>query len=160
MIHLISIILKNMTTLKRTNSDDLDFQKLVVELDKVLAVLDGDDHSFYAQYNKLNAIKHVVVVYENEVAIACGAIKEYNEHTMEIKRMFVDPLKRGKGLATTVLIELENWAKELGYKKCILETGKKQTDAVRLYEKNNYLLMENYGQYAGVDYSLCFEKNL
>ncbi len=149
-----------MSTLRRTNSDDLDFQKLVIELDKVLAVLDGDDHSFYAQYNKLNAIKHVVVLYENDKPIGCGAIKEYDEHTMEVKRMFVDPTQRGKGLATVVLLELEKWAKELGYKKCILETGKKQTDAVRLYEKNNYLLMENYGQYAGVEYSLCFEKKL
>lgn len=149
-----------MSTLKRTNSDDLDFQKLVIELDKVLAVLDGDDHSFYAQYNKLNAIKHVVVLYKNDKPVGCGAIKEYDEHTMEVKRMFVDPTQRGKGLATAVLLELEKWAKELGYKKCILETGKKQTDAVRLYEKNNYLLMENYGQYAGVEYSLCFEKKL
>lgn len=149
-----------MSTLKRTNSDDLDFQNLVIELDKVLAVLDGDDHSFYAQYNKLNAIKHVVVLYENDIPVGCGAIKEYDEHTMEVKRMFVDPTHRGKGLATVVLLELEKWAKELGYKKCILETGKKQTDAVRLYEKNNYLLMENYGQYAGVEYSLCFEKKL
>lgn len=149
-----------MSTLRRTNSDDLDFQKLVIELDKVLAVLDGDDHSFYAQYNKLNAIKHVVVLYENDIPVGCGAIKEYDENTMEVKRMFVDPAQRGKGLATVVLLELEKWAKELGYKKCILETGKKQVDAVRLYEKNNYMLMVNYGQYAGVEYSLCFEKKL
>lgn len=149
-----------MSTLKRTNSDDLDFQKLVIELDKVLAVLDGDDHSFYAQYNKLNAIKHVVVLYENDIPVGCGAIKAYDEYTMEVKRMFVDSTQRGKGLATIILLELENWAKELGYKKCILETGRKQVDAVRLYEKNNYLLMENYGQYAGVEYSLCFEKKL
>ncbi len=149
-----------MINILRTNSSHSDFQKLVVALDKVLAVLDGDDHSFYAQYNKLDAIKHVVVLFENNVAIGCGAIKEYDGSTMEVKRMFVDPTQRGKGIATLVLIELENWAKELGYKKCILETGKKQTDAIRLYEKNNYLLMENYGQYAGVDYSLCFEKNL
>jgi putative acetyltransferase len=149
-----------MPTLKRTNSDDLDFQKLVVELDKVLSVLDGADHSFYAQYNKLNAIKHVIVLYENDIPVGCGAIKAYDEHTMEVKRMYVDPTQRGKGLATIILLELENWAKELGYKKCILETGKKQVDAVRLYEKNNYLLMENYGQYEGVEYSLCFEKNL
>lgn len=143
---------------KRTNSDDLDFQKLVVELDKDLAIRDGEEHSFFAQFNKIDKIKYVVVVYEKEKAVGCGAIKEYEENVMEIKRMFVPLEKRGKGIASIVLKELENWAKELGYKKCILETGIKQPEAIGLYKKNDFSIIKNYGQYAEVENSVCFEK--
>lgn len=149
-----------MYKIKRTDSDDSDFQKLVVELDKDLAIRDGEDHAFFAQFNKITAIKHVVVAYEAGDAVGCGAIKEYEENIMEVKRMFVPLEKRGKGIASIVLGELENWAKELGYKKCILETGKKQPEAIRLYKKNNYTTIKNYGQYADVESSVCFEKQL
>lgn len=149
-----------MYNIKRTDSDDSDFRKLVTALDKDLAIRDGDDHAFFAQFNKIAAIKHVVVAYENDVAVGCGAIKEYEAGVMEVKRMFVPLEKRGKGIASIVLDELEEWAKELGYKKCILETGKKQPEAIRLYEKNNYHLIKNYGQYANVESSVCFEKLL
>ncbi|MES2779398.1 MAG: GNAT family N-acetyltransferase [Bacteroidota bacterium] len=149
-----------MYTIKRTNSDDLDFQTLVRLLDKDLAIRDGEEHAFFAQYNKIDAIKHVVVAYENETAIGCGAIKEYDKNIMEVKRMFVQPEKRGNGIASIVLKELENWSIELGYPKCILETGIKQPEAIRLYTKNNYNRIPNYGQYAEVASSVCFEKQL
>lgn len=144
----------------RTNSEHLDFQKLVVELDKDLAIRDGEEHAFFAQFNKIDAIKYVVVIYENEMPIGCGAIKQYAENVMEIKRMFVSVDQRGKGIASLVLKELETWTKELGFTKCILETGFKQPEAIRLYEKNNYVVIENYGQYVNVASSVCFEKEL
>lgn len=149
-----------MHTLKRTNSDDLDFQTLVRLLDTDLAIRDGADHAFFAQFNKIAAIKYAVVAYDHEQPVGCGAIKEYEENTMEVKRMFVLPEKRGKGIASIVLKELENWAIELGYPKCILETGINQPEAIRLYEKNNYKRIPNYGQYAEVESSVCFEKVL
>jgi putative acetyltransferase len=149
-----------MYKIKRTDSDNSDFQKLVTALDKDLAIRDGEDHAFFAQFNKIAAIKHVVVAYEEGAAVGCGAIKEYEENVMEVKRMFVPLEKRGKGIASIVLGELENWAKELGYQKCILETGKKQPEAIRLYQKNNYATIKNYGQYADVESSVCFEKLL
>lgn len=149
-----------MYKIKRTDSDDSDFQKLVTALDKDLAIRDGEDHAFFAQFNKIAAIKHVVVAYEEGAAVGCGAIKEYEKNVMEVKRMFVPLEKRGKGIASIVLGELENWAKELGYQKCILETGKKQPEAIRLYQKNNYATIKNYGQYADVESSVCFEKLL
>jgi GNAT superfamily N-acetyltransferase len=149
-----------MYKLVRTNSDNLDFQKLVKELDKDLAIRDGEEHAFFAQYNKIDAIKFVIVAYENEVAVGCGAIKEYEPNIMEVKRMFVSPDQRGKGIASLVLIELEKWAAELNYKKCILETGIRQPEAISLYKKNNYVLIDNYGQYINVTSSVCFEKEL
>ena len=74
--------------------------------------------------------------------------------------MFVDPSQRGKGIASLVLNELEAWAVSLSCNKCVLETGRDQPDAVALYEKNGYQLIPNYGQYIGVENSLCFEKKL
>ena len=144
----------------RASSDNQDFIELVKYLDAYLAEKDGDDHSFYAQFNKIDKIRHVVVAYDNDEPVACGAIKQHTSTTVEIKRMYTSPESRGKGIATKVLTELEVWATELCYKKCILETGKRQPEAIRLYKKNGYKLIPNYGQYAEVDNSVCFEKDL
>jgi GNAT superfamily N-acetyltransferase len=144
----------------RTDSDNQNFIELVKYLDAYLAEKDGDDHSFYAQFNKIDKIRHVVVAYDNDKPVACGAIKQHTSTTVEIKRMYTSPESRGKGIATKVLTELEVWATELCYKKCILETGKRQPEAIGLYKKNGYKLIPNYGQYAEVDNSVCFEKDL
>jgi len=133
---------------------------LVKQLDAYLAEKDGRDHAFYDQYNKLDKIKYVVVAYENDQPVACGAIKEYDANTMEVKRMFTLPECRGKGVATKVLTELEKWAAELGYKKCMLETGKRQPEAIALYKKSGYKSIPNYGQYIAMDNSVCFEKKM
>ena len=144
----------------RTNSTHQDFITLVRQLDVELATIDGDEHSFYAQYNKIDKINHVIIAYENELPIACGAIKQFSENAMEVKRMYTLASYRGKGIASGVLIQLEKWAAEMNYSHCILETGIRQPDAIRLYEKNGYLPIPNYGQYAGVENSRCFEKKL
>lgn len=149
-----------MITIKRTNSDDQDFIELVKLLDAELAKRDGEEHSFYAQYNKIDKIKYTVVAFENNGPVGCGAIKEYSPNSMEIKRMYTLPGSRGKGIASAILTELEKWATELSCEKCILETGKRQSEAVALYKKNGYKLIPNYGQYAGVENSLCFEKEM
>jgi putative acetyltransferase len=147
-----------MITLKRTNSDDADFQKLVRELDKELAIRDGAEHAYYAQFNKIDAIKYVVVAYENDEKVGCGAVKEFDENSMEVKRMFVPEGKRGKGIASFVLQDLEKWAAELSFQKCVLETGYKQPEAIALYRKKGYSQIPNYGQYIGMENSICFEK--
>lgn len=149
-----------MTTLKRTTATNPDFVALVSQLDAELAIRDGDDHDFYHQFNGLEHIKYVVLVYENDIAIGCGAIKKFTDTSIEVKRMFVDLEHRGKGVAVSILNELEAWAKELGYKFCILETGINQPEAIRLYTKTGYKSIENYGQYAGVSTSYCFQKRV
>ncbi len=149
-----------MINLIRTNSDNPDFTKLVALLDRDLAIRDGDDHAFYAQFNKTNHIRHVIVAYENDEAIGCGAFKDYETAVVEIKRMFVQPQHRGKGIAGLILTELENWAKELQNTSCVLETGKKQPEAIRLYQKSGYAIIPNYGQYAGIDNSVCMKKEI
>jgi GNAT superfamily N-acetyltransferase len=149
-----------MINILRTSSDNPDFIHLVKFLDADLAERDGSEHSFYAQFNKVDKIKHVVVVYENNKPVACGAIKEYDPQAMEVKRMYTLPESRGKGFASKVLAELERWATELSYKKCVLETGKRQPEAIKFYKKSGYKIIPNYGQYAEVENSVCFEKRL
>lgn len=144
----------------RTTSENPDFQNLVKQLDKYLAVMDGDEHGFYDQFNKIDMMKNCVVIFDNDEAVACGAIKELDSKSMEVKRMFTLPEKRGKGLASAILKELEVWTKELGYEKTVLETGKRQTEAVALYQKCGYKIIPNYGQYIGIENSVCFEKEL
>jgi putative acetyltransferase len=149
-----------MLRLVRTDSDDGTFIGLVQLLDADLAKRDGNEHSFYSQFNKIDKIKYVVVAYENDIPASCGAIKEYSPGSMEVKRMYTTPGSRGKGIASQVLAELERWAAELSYGKCVLETGKRQPEAIALYKKRGYKLIPNYGQYAGVENSVCFEKEL
>jgi putative acetyltransferase len=144
--------------LLKTDAQNLDFVALVQLLDAELAIRDGAEHSFYNQYNKITDIRHIIIAYHNNIPIGCGAIKEYASDTMEIKRMFTSYDFRGKGAATIILNELQQWSSQLGYKKCILETGKKQPEAISLYIKNGFRIIENYGQYTGVDNSVCFEK--
>lgn len=146
--------------IKRVAATDPDFLLLVKELDKVLALTDGDDHSFYDQFNKLDAIKHAVVLLENTKPVSCGAIKYFDSETAEVKRMFTVVDSRGKAYAGKVLQELETWAAELGYKKCILETGINQPEAIHRYHKSGYQRIENYGQYTGIEKSFCFGKSL
>jgi putative acetyltransferase len=148
-----------MIRILRTDSEHPDFISLVRLLDADLAQRDGADHSFYAQFNKIDNIKHAIVAYHDDKAVGCGAIKEFSSEAMEVKRMYTLPETRGKGIATRILQELEKWAGEMRYKKTVLETGKRQPEAVELYQKNGYARIPNYGQYKGVENSLCFEKS-
>ena len=149
-----------MIRLLRTNSDNADFIALVRLLDEDLAARDGNEHSFYAQFNKIDKIKYAIVAYDDDAPIGCGAIKELSSTAMEVKRMYTTPGSRGKGIASKILAELEKWASELGFEKCLLETGKRQPEAIELYKKNGYLSIPNYGQYEGIENSLCFEKRI
>lgn len=143
----------------RTDSTNPDFIELVKHLDADLAIRDGDEHPFYDQFNKIDTIKYAVVAFnEANKPVGCGAIKQFGPKVMEIKRMFVPYEERGKGIAGEILKQLESWASELGNSRCILETGLKQPEAISLYKKNGYRFIDNYGPYAGVENSVCFEK--
>lgn len=153
-------LLNSVTGIVRTDSTNPDFRRLVVLLDQDLRIRDGEEHAFYAAFNKIDTLAHVVVAYRDQVAVGCGAIKKYSEQVVEIKRMFVLPEYRGQGIAGVVLAELEAWASELEFSESILETGKKQPEAIRLYQKSGYTIIPNFGQYHGVDNSVCMKKVL
>lgn len=152
--------------IRRTNSENKDFVRLIIALDAYLKITDEDEHDFYNQFNNIDVLSEVVVVYEDiktsskPFATGCAAMKKFDQKTVEIKRMYVSPEKRGTGIAQKIMQELEDWARELNYEKCILETGKRQVEAVHFYYKCNYKMIENYGQYKGMQNSICFEKYL
>lgn len=144
----------------RTDSENGEFRRLVAQLDEELGQRDGAEHGFYAQFNTLDKIKHAVVALKDDQPVGCGALKAFSEDTMEVKRMYVAPQVRGQGVASAVLVTLETWAAELGYTRCVLETGQRQPEAIALYTKQGYQRIPNYGQYVGVENSLCFSKEL
>ncbi|WP_299047938.1 GNAT family N-acetyltransferase [uncultured Polaribacter sp.] len=144
----------------RTNSANKDFINLVKKLDAYLKITDGDEHDFYNQFNTITVLKNVVVIYADKTPIGCGAMKHFDDKTVEIKRMFVDQSYRNQGVAKLALQELENWAKEIGCDTCVLETGKRQIEAVHFYHKCNYKIIPNYGQYIAMENSICFKKNI
>ncbi|MES2777958.1 MAG: GNAT family N-acetyltransferase [Bacteroidota bacterium] len=148
-----------MFTLKRTDSGDKDFQDLIVLLDADLLERYGDQQAFFTPFNKTNTIKNVVVAYSDEQPIGCGAFRVDGD-TVEIKRMYVSPTIRGKGLGHRILSELETWARETGHKEAILETGKNQPEAIRLYQKAGYGIIPNYEPYQNSELSICMKKLL
>ena len=149
-----------MVNILRTDSNNEDFINLVKDLDAYLKTTDGEEHEFYNQFNHIDVLPYVVVAYVDNKPVACGAFKEFNTSSIEIKRMYTSPPSRGQGLATLVLNALEIWAKELNYGSCVLETGIRQKEAVQFYKRNNYLTIPNYGQYVKMANSLCFKKTL
>ena len=137
--------------IKRTTEEDADFLSLVKLLDVELADRDGEEHSFYAQFNKPVGLTGVVVAYREGEEVGCGAFKKYDANSVEIKRLRI---------AAEVLAELEKWANEVGFSEYVLETGFKQPEAIALYERSGYDVIPNYGQYVGVENSVCMHKKL
>lgn len=149
-----------MIKIVKTDNTNLDFKNLVKELDAYLKVTDGDEHDFYNQFNGLEKINNVVVVYLQDQPVDCGAFREFDRISVEIKRMYVKPEERGTGVAKQILNSLEAWAKENQFQRCILETGDRQVEAVKFYEKSGYKRTPKYGQYKQMENSICFEKHL
>ena len=149
-----------MTNLLRTNGSHADFSWLVTQLNKELWVRYPVLYSAYAPLDKVPENVNVVIAYAGEQSIGCGCFKTLDNNTIEIKRMYVEPAFRNRGIAASILSDLETWAKELGFSATLLETGTLQPEAIHLYKKQGYAIIENYGPYAGMDTSLCMGKKL
>lgn len=149
-----------MTEILRTNSDNPDFHILTQQLDVALCEFYGTKQEDYEEYNRIVNLDTVVLAYIDNVPVGCGCFKKFNKDTIEIKRMFVVPEHRGKGIASRILYELETWALELNYSYAALETGNKQLAAIELYQNLGYTITNNYGQYVDNDISVCMLKSL
>lgn len=154
------ILQKSEIQIKRTNSNDIDFKYLIKSLDYELSETYGEEQKTYNEFNIVEENDTVVLVYQNVTPVGCGCFRKYTNDTIEIKRMFVQNDFRGNGISKLILKELESWAIEMGYKESILETGIYQKSALGLYSKNGYMRTDNYGQYTGIQTSICMKKNL
>ena len=143
----------------RTDYLNPAFQELVAQLNTDLANRDGKDHPL-SQFNEIIHLKHVVLVLIKNKAVGCGAIAKYDLSATEIKRMYVTSSHRGQQLGEKILSELENWTKELGLSKCILFMGVNQPEAMKLYLRNNFSVIENYGKLKDIPDSICLAKSL
>lgn len=144
----------------KTTSENKDFISLVGDLDKSLWETYPELKSNYWGNNIIELNRNVVIVYNDDVAVACSCFKKYDKNTIEIKRMFVSPEIRGKRLAQRMLQELESWAKELGFSFSVLETLYKQEAAIGMYQKAGYFIIDNYPPYKGLGNSICMKKSI
>jgi putative acetyltransferase len=151
-----------MIIIERKNPDDPTVETLIKKLDADLWERYPTQQSFFAQFNKLPKEACVVVAYDGKEAVGCGAFKPFanDEKTVEIKRMYVDENVRNKGIGLRILNALEKWAIEKNYKVAKLETGTNQPEAIRLYKKAGYELIDSFSPYEGVENSVCFSKKL
>ncbi|PWA09824.1 N-acetyltransferase [Flavobacterium laiguense] len=144
----------------KTTSENPDFIALITALDKSLWESYPELKSNYWGNNIIELNPNVVVIYLDEKPVACGCFKKYDKNTMEIKRMFVSPEARGLGLAKKILQELELWAQELGFSFSVLETLYNQKEAISLYQKVGYAIVDNYEPYVGQENSICMKKEI
>jgi putative acetyltransferase len=149
-----------MPEITRTNSGNPHFRQLVVMLDGDLTLRYGELQKHYAQFNHIDFIDTVIVAYEEDIPVGCGCFRSFAPETIEIKRMYVRPEFRGRGISRLILAELEKWASEIGYTKSVLETGNQQTEAIHLYHRFGYTEIPNYGNYDGTETSICMSKKL
>ena len=143
-----------------TDSQNVDFIKLIELLDEDLVGRYGELQKKYKQHNKIDFIKDVAVIYKNGEPVACGAFKEFESNSVEMKRIFVKKENRRQGLSRIVMGKLEEIAKSKGYECAVLETGQKQYEAISLYKNLGYKLIPNYGPYTGNINSICMKKLL
>ena len=149
-----------MFRLVRESRESAALGELVSLLDADLNQRYGVVQAQYDQFNSLESIEAAVVAYAGERPVGCGCFKRFDAQSVEIKRMFVRPEDRGSGVAKLLLGELEAWAVEEGISRAVLETGIKNPEAIRFYMKSGYGRIDNYGQYAGMENSVCMAKTL
>lgn len=152
--------MKNSVKVVRTTSENPHFSPLVALLDRDLWARYPELGSSYWDNNILAVNKNVVIIYRNDIAVGCGCFKKYDSSKIELKRMFVSNDARGMGYAKLIIKELEDWAQEIGFKAALLETLSKQFEAISLYQKVGYTIVDNYGPYVGIENSICMQKQL
>ncbi|MDI6034532.1 GNAT family N-acetyltransferase [Flavobacterium sp. LB2P84] len=152
--------MKDALKISKTTSENPDFITLITALDKSLWERYPELKTNYWGNNILELNPNVVVIYLDDKPVACGCFKKYDKNTIEIKRMFVSLEARGMGLAQNILRELELWAHDLGYSFSVLETLYKQKEAIALYQKTGYNIIDNYEPYVGLDNSICMQKQI
>jgi putative acetyltransferase len=100
------------------------------------------------------------VAYAGDTPVGCGAIRRIDAHTAEIKRMYVAPAVRGRGVGHRVLTELEAEARRLGAARLVLETGERAHEAMKLYTRAGFVRIPCFGEYAASPLSVCMAKDL
>jgi putative acetyltransferase len=143
--------------------DSHDARRLVAALDAALAELYPPEQRFGPNLKA----EHLeggrgafVVARDGDRAIGCGAVRLLDSTTAEVKRMYVEPDHRSRGVGSAVLASLEAAARQLGAQRLVLETGVHQQASISLYRRAGFTQIDCWGEYASSPTSMCFEKNL
>lgn len=146
---------------KYTQDNSTDFVMLCELLDESLDEIVGrDNRECYIPYNTLENIHDIIIAYDENEPVGCASFKHYQAGVAEVKRVFVKKGYRGRGISKQLMLLLEDKAREKGYKRLILETGAPLKAAMQLYLSLGYEVTPNYGQYIGMDASVCMRKYL
>ncbi len=147
---------------QRTDGKNIDFREncRLLDMDLDRRVGKKIERDKYKKYNQLDEIKEAIVVYEGNRVIGGGAIRRYDDETIELKRVFVHTEYQGRGIGSRIVSLLMEWAVELGYKKMVLETGELLTESCAVYKKLGFQVIPNYGPYEDMPESLCMAKDL
>lgn len=134
-----------------------DVAPLVLALDAELSERygGGDDvHISPADFDAADAVLLAGAVDGRDVAL--GGVRRLSDGVAELKRMYVDPSVRGRGLSRALLQALLAFARDAGYREVWLETGTKRPEAMALYESAGFEPIPPFGQYADEPDSRCY----
>lgn len=139
--------------------DSPESRELLGELGAALAALTGSDGtaSFDAADVRGKRACFLLARDADGLAVGCGALRPLADGVAELKRMYARP---GSGAGRFVLAALERQALAFGYTEAWLETRRVNGRAVGFYEKHGYLVIPNYGKYAGKPEAVCLGKHL
>ncbi len=143
--------------------DSRDATRLVAALDAGLADLYPPEQRFGPNLKAEHlggGRGRFLVARDGDRAVGCGAIRLVDPRTAEVKRMYVEPDHRGRGVGRAVLASLEAAAGQLGARRLVLETGVHSKEALSLYRGAGFTEIECWGEYATSPTSMCFEKSL
>lgn len=145
----------------RTHAHHPDFKRFIIELDLEFQIRYPESRHNFQPYNQVDTSARVIIGFNDQQPIGCGCFRPTTlESTIEIKRMYVVPDFRNRGMGKRILELLEQWAVEQGFTKAILETGIKQPEAISAYRNSGYQLIPNFPPYEKVAESICMAKTL
>ena len=145
-----------------TDGNNEEFHQFYLETEDYYSSIVGGkkNREGFIPYNLSESISDVLLAYMDGVAVGCAGLKKYNDSDVEIKRVWVEPDYRGRHIATELMDRIEDKAREMGFKRAVLQTRPIMEDAVGLYEKRGYELIGNYPPYDKLEGAICMALNL
>ena len=140
--------------------DGPDVEALIAALDEDLAERYPNPEDNFTDFGPAEGEGALLVARLDGAAVGCGGLRLRGPDVAEVKRMFVRPEARGRGVARAVLAAVEAMARELGARRLVLETGDRQYEAVGLYEAAGFTRIPCFDEYAAAPLSLCMAKDL